>query len=167
MVDPPLWWGPGSVPGWEPGCACMHVQPGKGKCWSLVAEGEMKKRVLQLLAARPSYCNWTHRKSAQNQFLAAGTHSHPPPIPLHRAALLEGACSLTSPMRHLSCRHIVAASSASLCSIYTWTRSRHNEATLSIAMQSAPKSTAEVLSDCRSRGHLWATGFREMYLSWY
>ena len=95
----------------------------------------------------------TSKECSESIFGCWNAHP-PPPIPLHRAALLEGACSLTSPMRHLSCRHIVAASSASLCSIYTWTRSRHNEATLSIAMQSAPKSTAEVLSDCRSRGHL-------------
>ena len=93
-------------------------------------------------------------ESAQNQFFGCWNAYAPPPIPLHRAALLEGACSLTSPMRHLSCRHTVAASSASLSSICTWTRSRHDEETLSIAMQSAPKSTAEVLSDCRSRGHL-------------
>ena len=117
-------------------------------CW------RREKRVLQLLAARPSYCNWTHRESAQNQFFGCWDAYLPPPIPLHRAALLEGACSLTSPMRRLSCRHIVAGSSASLRSIRTWTRSRHDEETLSVVMQPAPKNSAEVLSDCRSRGHL-------------
>ena len=113
-----------------------------------------EKRVLQLLAARPSYCNWTHRGGAQNRFLAAETHILPPPVPLHQAALLGGACSLTSPMRHLFCRHIVAGSSASFRSICTWARSRHDEETLPIVMQSAPKNSAEVLSECRSRGHL-------------
>ena len=102
-------------------------------CW------RREKRVLQLLAARPSYCNWTHRERAQNRFFWLLRRILPPPIPLHQAALLVGACSLTSLMRHLFCRHIVADNSASLSSIYTWTGSRHDEETLSIMVQSAPK----------------------------
>jgi hypothetical protein len=44
-------------------------------CW------RREKRVLQLLAARPSYCNWTHRERAQNRFFWLLRRIFTPPNP--------------------------------------------------------------------------------------
>ena len=123
--------------GWR--CLVMAFNARKLTADAAAMQTRREKRVLQLLAARPSYCNWTHRGGAQNRFLAAETHILPPPVPLHQAALLGGACSLTSPMRRLSCRHSVAGGSASFRSTCAWTRSRHGEEKLSVVVQSAPE----------------------------
>ena len=42
-----------------------------------------EKRVLQLLAARPSYCNWTRRESAPSRELFCSGACLPPPFPSH------------------------------------------------------------------------------------